>query len=517
MTENRRIFLNIVATYGRSLFALACGLFTSRWVLMALGEVDFGLYGVVAGLTTFIGFFNGLLAGAVSRFYAFSVGQARTAASRAEGLEACQKWFNSALLIHSAVPLALMVAGYPVGEWAVREWLTIPPERVEACVWVFRCVCVSCFVGMVNVPFQAMYVAKQYIAELTVYSFVTTVCNFCFVYYMVTHPGLWLAKYAAWAMALSVAPQALVAVRAMVVFPECRFRRAYLWDWGRTKAICNFAGWQFFGGFGSILRSQGIAILINKYYGPAANASMAIANSIIGHCNTLSGSMIGAFSPAITNACGARDYAQMRAMAYRTCKVGTLLSLLFILPMALELREVLTLWLKEPPAYAEGLAYCVCAITLIDHTAVGHMLAVNANGRIARYQAFLGTALILTLPLAWLFAALGGGVYAIGVAMVLCMMACAWGRVWFARRLVGMSARHWLFHILLPLGLLTLCAGAVGLLPRLWMGPSFWRLCVTTALTEAAFVPLSWFLLLTDAERAFIRTKLNTLRAKFLP
>lgn len=36
MTENKRIALNIVATYGRSLFALVCGLFTSRWVLMAL-------------------------------------------------------------------------------------------------------------------------------------------------------------------------------------------------------------------------------------------------------------------------------------------------------------------------------------------------------------------------------------------------------------------------------------------------------------------------------------------------
>lgn len=47
MTENRRIVLNIVATYGRSLFCLVCGLFTGRWVLMSLGEVDYGLYGVV--------------------------------------------------------------------------------------------------------------------------------------------------------------------------------------------------------------------------------------------------------------------------------------------------------------------------------------------------------------------------------------------------------------------------------------------------------------------------------------
>ena len=43
MTANRRIFLNIIATYGRSLYALVIGLFCGRWSLMALGEVDYGL------------------------------------------------------------------------------------------------------------------------------------------------------------------------------------------------------------------------------------------------------------------------------------------------------------------------------------------------------------------------------------------------------------------------------------------------------------------------------------------
>ena len=36
MSLNRRIFLNIIATYGRSLYALVIGLFCGRWALMAL-------------------------------------------------------------------------------------------------------------------------------------------------------------------------------------------------------------------------------------------------------------------------------------------------------------------------------------------------------------------------------------------------------------------------------------------------------------------------------------------------
>ena len=59
MSPNRRIFLNVVATYGRSLYALAVGLVTARWALQALGVSDYGIMGVVGGLTGFISFFNG--------------------------------------------------------------------------------------------------------------------------------------------------------------------------------------------------------------------------------------------------------------------------------------------------------------------------------------------------------------------------------------------------------------------------------------------------------------------------
>lgn len=53
MSPNRRIFLNIVATYWRSLYALVCGLFISRWVLAA-GKSELGLCGVVGGMTVIV-------------------------------------------------------------------------------------------------------------------------------------------------------------------------------------------------------------------------------------------------------------------------------------------------------------------------------------------------------------------------------------------------------------------------------------------------------------------------------
>ena len=107
MTENRRIFWNIVFTYGRSLLFIVGSLFISRWVLMALGEVDFGLFSVIGGLVVFIQFFNNVLAGATARFYAFSIGASKTNITT-QGLEECRKWFNTALTIHTLLPLFLI-------------------------------------------------------------------------------------------------------------------------------------------------------------------------------------------------------------------------------------------------------------------------------------------------------------------------------------------------------------------------------------------------------------------------
>ena len=71
MSPDRRISLNIVATYGRSLYALVCGLFISRWVL-AVGKSEFGLYGVVGGMTVIVlaVFAERLLHGSATALYA---------------------------------------------------------------------------------------------------------------------------------------------------------------------------------------------------------------------------------------------------------------------------------------------------------------------------------------------------------------------------------------------------------------------------------------------------------------
>ena len=509
LSPNQRILLNFLASYGRTLYGVLCGLISGRWALMALGEVDYGLLGLIGGLVGFVSFFNGVLSTAVSRFYAISIGAVQ--AGEKDALETCRKWFNTALLIHTIVPLVLIAVGYPLGMYAVRHWLVIPPDRISACGWLWRFTCISCFLGMVSVPWNSFYYAKQMIAELTLYSVVTTTLNVIFLHYIVNHPGDWLVAEGLWLCLIAVVPGLLISARALLTFPECQFRASYLWSPRRLKQLFSFSGWQLFGATGALLRGQGMAVLMNRFFGPAANAASTVANHISSKTCLISSSFMGALGPAIANACGAKDYVRMRKLAFSCSKYGTALTLLLALPLAIELPLLVQYWLKTPPQYAVGLCWCVLGVTVIDQTSTGHMMAVNAKGKIALYQAVLGSFLILTLPIAWLLILAGAGVYAIGYGALIGTALCAWGRVFFARHLVGMSLRHWVTALLLPLSLLILLSLGAGSLSRFLLPPSPLRILLSASLTEATFLLASWKYLFAPEEREYLLQKARPL------
>ena len=508
MSPNRRIFLNVVATYGRSLYTIAVGLFCGRWTLMALGQTDYGLMGLVGGLITFVTFINNLLSESVGRFYAVSIGAARKKGNEANGLEDCRRWFNTAVVIYTLIPVLLIAIGYPIGMWAVNNFLTIPVDRVEACRWVFRFSCLSCLISMMNVPFRAMYGAKQEIAELTLYGFATTTFNAMFLYYMVTHPGVWLVKFSAFSLLLSAIPQLIIAVRAFYKYNECRIVLAYLWDFGRCKAIFAFALARFISGFSGMLCGQGPAILVNKYVGPAANASVAVGTSVSGHAMTLSSAMSGAFSPAIANKAGEGDMAGVERMCMMVCRLGSIMILVFAMPLALEAHEVLRLWLVNPPQFAAELCIAFLAVAAFERMADGYRMAILSCGvGVLKYSLAISLGGIALVSTAWACFALGFGMWSLVAGFAAFAITMISVHLYMAHILLGYRILQWWRHVLIPILLLMLIVLSAGFMPRLCIEPSFWRVVLTTMCCEVVFVPGVWFFVLNGQERIFIRER----------
>lgn len=504
MTENKRIALNICATYGRSVYAVFCGMLTCRWTLRALGHVDYGLMGVIGGLVAFLTFLNSLISSSIIRYYAVSVGEAQRDGNYYAGLEKCRQWFNTAFALHTVLPIFIIIVGYPVGVWAITEYLTIPEDRVSDCIVCFRYVCLSCLIGMISVPFNAMYIAKQYIAELTIYGVVASTLNLIYMYYAGNNPGEWLVGIMAWSCLLSVATQLLIIIRAALIFPECRLRLGYLWSANRFRELMAYVSWKFFGNLGCLVRTEGIAVLVNKLYGPVYNASSALANTIGQHTDSLAAAMTGAFSPAIMNRAGRHDYTGVTIMMYRMCRIGGILSLLFILPLSVEIDDILIIWLGDPPILVSSVTKIVLATIVVDELGKGVGIAVCAYGKIASYHALIGVLNILSLPLAWFVSySLNGGFISIFFVLLFVRV---FGMIWsikIAGHTVDVSVIEWIKQVLLPIVCVITIPTLLGIVINIMLRDSIiWlRIVAVVFVVLSSFLVMSWVCALQSEEK----------------
>ena len=509
MNTSHRLILNTAAVYTRSLLSAGLALFSSRWILNAMGAIDFGLFSLVGSVLIFIAFLNTVMATSASRHYAYAIGQGDS--------DEVNKWFNAALSIHLCFAVSLTFVGWGVGNYLITHVLNIPPERVVVCRQVFQISLVSLFTGMVSIPFVAMFKAKQRIAELSAWDMMQSVLNFSFAWYLTQATGDRLWMYALGVTTILVFIHSILVARAVTNFRECRVVFLQWFDGLKLKEIFTFASWNLIGSLGASFRDQGSAILINLYFGPVANTSYSIARQVSRQTGQLAGAMLGAFSPEISTREGRGERSSMLDLSLRANKFGTLLVLVFVVPLMVEMEYVLKLWLVTPPVYAETFCRYILATFLIDRLTTGYMLAVNAHGKIAGYQATLGTILLLTLPLAWLFLYLGLEPTSVGVAFIVTMTLCSLGRVVWAKYLLGASVYRWIKAVLAPCGMVGGGAALATAFPFISVPSGFLRLILVTGASFIAYLLLTWFFALDKRDRSFFHHNTKKIWSYLIP
>ena len=508
LSPNKRIVLNTVATYSRSIISLALGLFTARWVLLALGQSDFGLYGVVGALLSFLTFILSVLSSSVQRFYAYAIGRGKNL-SHEEGVRELSEWFNTAFMIHALLALFILVVGMPVGEWAVRHVLVIPPDRLSASVWVFRISVISACISLITVPYGSLYTAYQYIAILTVFDLIRIVGMFFGAYWLLTASGDRLIIYAVLMMFFSSVVLIVQIVFAYRKFSFARVVPARLFQMGRIKSIGAFAGCKLLGVVGWLFKQQGSAIIINLNFGTKANAAYTIATQFAAQTAAVSASLMTALTPALTTITGEGNPEKLRDYAMKSCRFSGLLILLLAVPLISEIDYVLALWLKTPPDFAGGFCIFIALCTFFDSMTTGHLVALTAHGVIGAWQTYECIVLAATCPAAIICYKCGAGLLSIGYVFIAAAALLNIGRIYFTRKLLGFSARYWIRRVFMPLILVMTLGILVGRSPAFWVTSSFLRLCLTSAVSMATVAILGWAFVIECDERAYLKKRLN--------
>lgn len=448
------------------------------------------------------------MATSAGRFFAYSIGKGQ--------VREVNEWFNTSFSIHALIALVLVAIGWPIGEFVVSNILTIPDSRIHSSVLVFRISLISAVISMISVPFAAMFAAKQVITEVAFWGIMQSILTFALAWLLQFTSGDRLTIYAIGMVTIVVFVQGVRIARGIYLFQECSISRSLWFDKKRTKSMFSFSAWNIFGLAGTVLRDQGSAILLNLFFGPRVNASYSIATQVSSQTNQLSAAMLGAFSPEITASEGRGQRARMLALSNTASKFGTMLVLLFAIPLLVEMDYVLKLWLATPPQYATEFCRLILITFLIDRLSSGAMLAINAHGKIAAYQITVGILLLCTLPIAWVFLKIGMNPTSIGFAFIITMLAASIGRMACVRKTLGMSAKEWLKDVIFACGMIAGGSLIFSFIPFYLMPESFLRLILVTLCSTAAYLIIAWTIALKPSERTKIASQVQKIRSRFV-
>lgn len=494
--NNKRIAKNTLLLYFRMLLIMAVSLYTSRIVLAILGVEDYGIYNVVGGIIVALSFLNGAMAGATQRFLNVELGR--------QDHERLSKVFSTSIAIHFFVAGAIVLLAETIGTWFLNTYMNISESRMAAANWVFQFSVVAFVFNVISVPYNACIIAHEKMAAFAYISVLEVVLKLVIVYFLTLTSFDRLVFYAFLIMCVSIVIRVVYNVYCKRHFEECK--RIGRIDKPLMKSMLSFSGWTIFGNLGFIFHTQGIAILINMFFGSVVNAAQGIANQVNGVVKNFVQNFLTALNPQVVKSYAAGELDSMHRLILRGCRAAFFLVAFFVIPLTLEAPTILSIWLKEVPEYTVIFVRLVLFLTLFDCFSGLLATAKGATGNIKVYQIVLTTIGFFHLPLSWLFFHLDyEPYYAMYVYLVIIIILQA-VRIWFVCNSINLSLLRFYRDVVLRCGLAGIIAAVLPVCLHVQLEQGIWT-TITIGMTSIITVSLTAFYLGLDKEERmnFIR------------
>ena len=392
-SENtRRIAKNTLMLYFRMFFLMILGLFTSRVVLEALGESDFGIYSVVGGVVGMFTLISGALASSIGRFISFELGK--------KGSGRIREVYSTAVIVQILISLIIVLVAEPSGIWFIDNKMNIDPDMIPAARWVLHFSIASFVVNLISVPQMSAITAHE---KLSAYAFVGIIDGLLrlgsALMISVAAIDARLVLYAALMLLTVLVVRVCYVIFCRYKIPACRF--AFVYDKTLLKEMFSFAGWEFIGISAGVLRDQGGTILVNIFFGTVMNAARGIAVQL---SNTVQGfvtNFMTAVNPQITKSYAAGEYQYTFSLVRKASRMSFYLLFIFALPLLFNTDFLMKLWLKEVPADAVIFVRLFLVFSLSESLARPLITALLARGDIRNYQIIVGGLQLLTIPVSY--------------------------------------------------------------------------------------------------------------------
>jgi hypothetical protein len=272
------------------------------------------------------------------------------------------------------------------------------------------------------------------------------------------------------------------------------------------KEVFGFAGWSVLGALAMTIRSQGINQLLNLFFGVLVNAARGIAFQVYSALNQFVHNFFTAVRPQLIKSYSVDKEdksGEMMRLVFQSSKFCYYLILVLAIPVLIETKSMLEIWLKKEivPEYTLIFTRLIIINAMIESLANPFIASIQATGKIKVYQIVTASVILMILPVSYLFLKWGfppQSTMYISIVITIIAHIC---RTYFMNKILKMNILNYTKQVILPISFVTILTFICPLLYTYCFNASFWRIVGVVVITMISSTLIIYYIGLTKIER----------------
>lgn len=261
-----------------------------------------------------------------------------------------------------------------------------------------------------------------------------------FVFVLPFIPIMKLEFFTLMTLTISALQSVFYIVYSRKYFAECRQLSLNLVTKESLQRVLSFTSWSVLGVLDTIIHIQGIAVLVNIFFGTIVNAAFGITNQLNNVVKRFVQSFMTAFIPHVVKSYSAGKIEDMHECVLRGCRISLILISLIVIPLIIEAPGVMAIWLKEVPDYTVILVRMILIVSLIDSSTDLLNASIGATGRIKWYNIVVTGIGLIHVLMTYAFFRLGYAPYSAMIIYIVVVTMIQIGRFVFNIHEVSLPA-----------------------------------------------------------------------------
>ncbi|MBN1182656.1 MAG: hypothetical protein JXB49_10240 [Bacteroidales bacterium] len=509
MKPAERVVKNTGILYIRMILSVFISLYSTRLILNALGTDDFGIFNLVGGAISMLMFLNASMTQATQRFMSYSQG----AGDKDEQV----RIFNVSMALHILIALIMFVVLEIAGYFLFNGILNVSAARITAAKYIYQFLICSTLFTIISVPYDAVINAHENMLVFALVSLLETFLRLIIAFYITYTYYDKLIVYGLLMASVAIVSLLIRRIYCHAKYSECKIGMFRYFDLNLFKKMSSFAGWTFLGTMVGMLSNFGQGIVLNHFFGTAINAAQGIANQIAGQLGAFSTTMLKALNPSLVKSEGSGKRNNMLQSSMTGAKLSYFLLFVISIPIWIEMKYVLNIWLKDVPEYAVVFCRLLLIKNLIEQMFVTLPISISAVGNIKQFQIKISMLAILPLILSYFLFKQGHPPYTIYWLFIIQVFIRSFAIVlYYAKKLCGLSVKDYLIDVVLRCTIVSFVVVLSILVFNRTMAIGIFRFGFEVIIGFISFVLCLFIVGFTKKEKEFIRILLGSFFNKLI-